>query len=105
MPGTEAASPLLIYMVKQVELAVRARLDEIVRPAGFTALQETARSVLERHTDMSSAPLARAYRAAVHGAQCDRAAHPHVLGNACQFLVGHRPVDGRHDNRARGPQA
>src|ERR1700743_573994 len=59
MPGTEAASPLLIYMVKQVELAVRARLDEIVRPAGLTALQYTALSVLERHTDMSSAQLAR----------------------------------------------
>ena len=59
MPGTESASPLLIYMVKQVELAVRARLDEIVRPAGLTALQYTALSVLERHTDMSSAQLAR----------------------------------------------
>ena len=59
MPGTEAASPLLIYMLKQVELAVRARLDEIVRPAGLTALQYTALSVLERHTDMSSAQLAR----------------------------------------------
>ncbi len=59
MPGTESTSPLLIYMVKQVELAVRARLDEIVRPAGLTATQYTALSVLERHTDMSSAQLAR----------------------------------------------
>lgn len=59
MPGTESASPLLIYMLKRVELAVRARLDEIVRPAGLTALQYTALSVLERHTDMSSAQLAR----------------------------------------------
>src|ERR1700740_2002155 len=59
MPGTESGSPLLIYMLKQVELAVRARLDEIVRPAGLTALQYTALSVLERHTDMSSAQLAR----------------------------------------------
>src|SRR6201986_4253214 len=59
MPGTEAASPLLIYMLKQVELAVRARLAGIVRPAGLTALQYTALSVLERHTDMSSAKLAR----------------------------------------------
>src|ERR1700748_471248 len=59
MPGTETASPLLIYMIKQVELAVRARLDEIVRPAGLTAAQYTALSVLERHTDMSSAQLAR----------------------------------------------
>ena len=59
MPGTESASPLLIYMLKQVELAVRARLDEIVRPAGLTAAQYTALTVLERHDDMSSAQLAR----------------------------------------------
>src|ERR1700753_3560848 len=59
MPGTESASPLLIYMIKQVELAVRARLDEIVRPAGLTAAQYTALSVLERHTHMSSAQLPR----------------------------------------------
>src|SRR5215469_5392797 len=58
MPGTEPA-PLLLYMVKRVELAVRARLDEIVRPAGLTALQYTALTVLERHDDMSSAQLAR----------------------------------------------
>jgi DNA-binding MarR family transcriptional regulator len=59
MPGTESTSPLLIYMVKQVELAVRARLDEIVRPAGLTTAQYTALSALERQTDMSSAQLAR----------------------------------------------
>ena len=59
MPGTEAASPLLLYMLKQVELAVRARIDEIVRPVGLTAAQYTALTVLERHTDMSSAQLAR----------------------------------------------
>ena len=59
MPGTETASPLLLYMLKQVELAVRARIDEIVRPVGLTAAQYTALTVLERHTDMSSAQLAR----------------------------------------------
>ena len=59
MPGTEAASPLLLYMLKQVELAVRAHIDEIVRPVGLTAAQYTALTVLERHTDMSSAQLAR----------------------------------------------
>jgi DNA-binding MarR family transcriptional regulator len=59
MPRTEAASPLLLYMLKQVELAVRARIDEIVRPVGLTAAQYTALTVLERHTDMSSAQLAR----------------------------------------------
>jgi DNA-binding MarR family transcriptional regulator len=59
MLGTEAAPPLLLYMLKQVELAVRARIDEIARPVGLTAAQYTALTVLERHTDMSSAQLAR----------------------------------------------
>lgn len=59
MPGTESVSPLLIYLVKQVELAVRSRIDEIVRPVGLTTAQYTALTVLERHADMSSAQLAR----------------------------------------------
>lgn len=49
----------MLYVVKQVELAVRARLDEILRPAGLTALQYTALTVLERHPDLTSAQLAR----------------------------------------------
>lgn len=59
MPGTESGSSLLIYVIKQVELAVRSQIDEIVRPVGLTAAQYTALSVLERHPDMSSAQLAR----------------------------------------------
>ena len=50
---------MLLYLVKQVELAVRARLDDIFRPIGLTALQYTALTVLERHDNMSSAQLAR----------------------------------------------
>ena len=46
-------------MVKQVELAVRSRLDDMLRPAGITALQYTALTVLERHPDLTSAQLAR----------------------------------------------
>ena len=57
MPGS--ASPLLLYLVKQVELAIRARLDDLFRPVGLTALQYTALTVLERHDNMSSAQLAR----------------------------------------------
>ncbi|MCK2220376.1 MarR family transcriptional regulator [Actinomadura sp. ATCC 31491] len=49
----------LLYMVKRLELAVRSRLDEVVRPAGITALQYTALTVLERHDGMSAAQLAR----------------------------------------------
>ncbi len=54
-----AAEPTLMYVMKQVELATRARLDELFRPIGMTALQYTALTVLERHPDMSSAQLAR----------------------------------------------
>ena len=60
---------MLIYLVKQVELAVRSRLDELLRPDGLTALQYTALTVLERHPDMS-------------------------VGPARPQLLRHRPVDG-----------
>ena len=66
MPKTSAPrstkprpQPTLLYVIKQVELAVRARLDDILRPAGISALQYTALTVLERHPDLSSAQLAR----------------------------------------------
>jgi DNA-binding MarR family transcriptional regulator len=49
----------LLYLIKQVELASRAHLDDIFRPIGMTALQYTALTVLERHPDLSSAQLAR----------------------------------------------
>ncbi|MGY1821647.1 MarR family winged helix-turn-helix transcriptional regulator [Geodermatophilus sp. SYSU D00079] len=51
--------PSTLYLVKQLEQAVRARLDEVLRPAGITPLQYTALTVLERHTDLSTAELAR----------------------------------------------
>ncbi|WP_405975483.1 MarR family winged helix-turn-helix transcriptional regulator [Streptomyces sp. NBC_00988] len=57
-PATKAP-PSLLYMVKQVELVVRSRLDELVRPYGITALQYTALTVLERHDGLSAAQLAR----------------------------------------------
>ena len=53
------ARPTLLYLVKQVELAVRARLDEALRPVPVTALQYTALTVLERRSDLSTAQLAR----------------------------------------------
>lgn len=48
-----------MYLVKQVELAVRSHLDDLLRPDGLTALQYTALTALEHHPDMSSAQLAR----------------------------------------------
>jgi DNA-binding MarR family transcriptional regulator len=59
LPKSDPAEPTLLYLMKQVELAVRAQLDEIFRPIGLTALQYTALTVLERHPDLSSAQLAR----------------------------------------------
>ncbi|MDD9376300.1 MarR family transcriptional regulator [Streptomyces sp. ZAF1911] len=52
-------STSLLYLVKRTELAVRARLDELLKPAGITALQYTALTVLERHEGISAAQLAR----------------------------------------------
>ncbi|MGB0099808.1 MAG: MarR family transcriptional regulator [Nocardioides sp.] len=51
--------PLLMYAVKQVELAVRARLDDLLKPHGVTALQYTALTVLEHGGELSAAQLAR----------------------------------------------
>ncbi|WP_209313811.1 MarR family transcriptional regulator [Blastococcus sp. TF02A_35] len=59
-PSGPPAPPLLLYVVKQLELATRAQLDALLRPSGITALQYTALSVLVRRPAMSSADLARA---------------------------------------------
>ena len=59
-PRPASAPPSLLYVVKQVELASRARLDAVLRPSGVTALQYTALTVLERRPAMTSADLARA---------------------------------------------
>ncbi|TMR97217.1 MarR family transcriptional regulator [Nonomuraea basaltis] len=51
--------PSLLYVVKQVELAARSRMDELLKPTGITALQYTALTVLRRRDGLSSAQLAR----------------------------------------------
>ncbi|WP_433714161.1 MarR family winged helix-turn-helix transcriptional regulator [Nocardia sp. CA-084685] len=56
LPGSQTS---LLYAVKRVELAVRARLDELLRPIGITTLQYTALTVLERHDGLPAAQLAR----------------------------------------------
>lgn len=53
------ADVTLLYLIKQVELAVRSRLDDAVGGFGLTSLQYTALTVLERHPGMTSAELAR----------------------------------------------
>jgi DNA-binding MarR family transcriptional regulator len=55
---TTDLSPRAIYVVKQLELAVRSRLDMICRKNGVTTTQYTALSVLRVRPGMSSAQLA-----------------------------------------------
>jgi DNA-binding MarR family transcriptional regulator len=57
--GERAPGVPLLYLIKQVELAVRQRLDEAAAAHDLTALQYTALTVLERHPGMTSAELAR----------------------------------------------
>ena len=53
------SAPSLLYVIKQLELAVRSHLDDIVKAAGITALQYTALTVLDHHDGLSLAQLAR----------------------------------------------
>jgi DNA-binding MarR family transcriptional regulator len=55
----QRARPSLLYAVKQVELIVRAHLDDLLRDSGVTALQYTALTVLARREGLTSAELAR----------------------------------------------
>lgn len=57
--AVDQAPPSLLYAVKQVELAVRSHLDDLLRPAGITALQYTALTVLQRGREVTAAQLAR----------------------------------------------
>nr|WP_254925694.1 MULTISPECIES: MarR family transcriptional regulator [unclassified Rhodococcus (in: high G+C Gram-positive bacteria)] len=49
----------MLYLIKQVELSIRARMDEVLRASGVTVLQYTALTVLRRRDGLSSAELAR----------------------------------------------
>ena len=49
----------LTYLVKRLEMAERARMEEVLRPLGVTLHQYTAMSILERREGLSSAQLAR----------------------------------------------
>jgi DNA-binding MarR family transcriptional regulator len=57
---TEAAQPRISYVVARLERAVRAAINERVRPHGLTTLQYTTLSVLGlRGEPLSNAQLAR----------------------------------------------
>jgi len=49
----------LLYLVKQLELAIRAQLDVALREHRVTVTQYTALTVLEQHPGMTAAELAR----------------------------------------------
>ncbi|GAB3576648.1 MarR family transcriptional regulator [Amycolatopsis endophytica] len=55
----EDARPLTLYLVKRLELVIRALMDDALRPLGLTTLQYTALSVLRGRGGLSSAQLAR----------------------------------------------
>lgn len=54
-----AEMPLTLYLVKRLELVIRALLDDALRPLGVTTLQYTALTVLDSRGPLSSAQLAR----------------------------------------------
>jgi DNA-binding MarR family transcriptional regulator len=47
------------YMLKRVQAALRARMDEVLRPHGLTAPQLAVLAALEREGGLSNAELAR----------------------------------------------
>ena len=53
-----ALPPRTTYLVKQLELAIRAGMDAIAGEFGVTSLQYTALSVLARHPGLSAAQMA-----------------------------------------------
>ncbi|MEP6842582.1 MAG: MarR family transcriptional regulator [Pseudolysinimonas sp.] len=57
MPNTESVA--LFYLIKQVELAIRSRLESVTREVGLTVTQYTALTVLERRPGLTSAELAK----------------------------------------------
>lgn len=49
----------LLYLIKELELVVRSRLEQVTSVAKLTVIQYTALTALERHPGISSAHLAR----------------------------------------------
>jgi DNA-binding MarR family transcriptional regulator len=58
LPGPPTG-PRLTYLVKRLEMAERARMEEVLQAHGVTLHQYTALSLLERRDGLSSAQLAR----------------------------------------------
>jgi DNA-binding MarR family transcriptional regulator len=56
---SESTGPRLTYLVKRLEMAERAHMEEVLQAHGVTLHQYTALSLLERRDGLSSAQLAR----------------------------------------------
>jgi len=80
----------LLYLIKQVELAVREALDEVVATADLTALQYTALTVLERHPGITSAELARS-----------SFVRAQTMAEMVTYLLGRRLVTRERDENNR----
>lgn len=59
VPQPDRRGQRLTYLVKRLEMAERARMEELLRPLGVTLHQYTALSLLELRGGLSSAQLAR----------------------------------------------
>ena len=68
----------LLYLIKQVELAIRSHLDEVVGAEGLPSLQYTALTVLERRPGLTSAELAR-----------NSFIRPQTMAQMTAYLEGH----------------
>ncbi|MDI6101654.1 MarR family winged helix-turn-helix transcriptional regulator [Actinoplanes sp. NEAU-A12] len=82
-------TPLTLYLVKQLESAIRARLDTTLRQYRITTVQYTALSVLQHRGDLSSAQLAR--RSFVRA----QTMHETVVGLERQGLIERHPSPDR----------
>jgi DNA-binding MarR family transcriptional regulator len=88
--------PFTTYLVKQLESAIRARLDTALRRHGITTSQYTALTVLQHRGDLSSAQLSR--RSFVR----PQTMHELVVGLERQGLIERHPsADRRHVLLAR----
>jgi DNA-binding MarR family transcriptional regulator len=55
----DARQSTVLYLIKQVEQAIRAQIDDVVGSYGLTALQYTSLTLLQRHPGITSTQLAR----------------------------------------------
>lgn len=58
-PTSESVEPRISYVIARLERAVRAAINERVRPFGLTTQQYTTLSILGRRGGLSNAQLAR----------------------------------------------